>query len=1523
MRHLIFSIFSAVVAGSCLAAPVISEFMAANAGVFRDGHGNFEDWVEILNPDATPVDLAGWRLTDSPNAPAKFVFPARVLPPGGRVVVICSGRVAGVGGVPHVDPDGHWHAPFALSRAGEYLALIRPDGVTRTSEFTPAYPPQVTDLSYGTRAALETLVNDGTPVRYFAPTNTNPDTATTNWRAIGYNDNTWRSGTGSGVGFEIGSPVGVWLFDEGAGAVVASDAAGSGHTAVANTAAPAFGASGARPFTATAASFDGSSGLSAPFSPQLNPPTVFTFAAWVRPTGGSGYRAVVSSRTGTPGAQRGYVLYLTPQNTWEFWTGTGTTWHVVAGGAAVMDDWTHVAISRSPSGTKRLYLNGVQAASTNGGYSPTVNPAHGFHLGCGDDTGGGFRFVGQIDDAAFFPAELGAALIQQHRDGGAAGFPTPLYPAHYQNDVQGVMAATSTGLYTRHRFTVADKSLLASLRLRVKYDDAYVAYLNGVEVARGNFAGSRAYNSVADTDRDDGQAVVFEDVDITATALPTLVNGTNVLAVHGMRRSLTHEAFLLAPVLEVGFAPTVPTAGFLLVPTPGGPNGASFIDPGPAIADVTHSPRDPGADQTVTVSARVTPRLAPIASVSLVTRVMYTAEGPAIPMTDAGPAPGATDGTRVFTVEVPNAGGATVKRMLRYFVAATDTEGRAWRAPYPVDVTNADGVSQSAQYFGWVVRDPALTAGMPIMQWFTNDVPNSDTRTGSRASVLYGGRFYDNIYVRQRGGYTSAGSQKFNFNRGEGLYVNETLGEVGEVNMNSSGADSNHYRIAASYDMLRTSGHPACEAFTVAMYRNGTFQRMGVLIEQVDEDYLRRWGYDEDGAMYKFVQRLGETPLPGGDYSNSPAFGDTLYGIEKKTRLHEGMGDLESFIAGLLNGTAEERKTHLFDSLNLPNFINFMAMRPLISDSDTNRKNFYFYRDSDRSREWYLFPWDKDGTMHGPINPWQATFRYRAEASSTKQWNVLWEQGYQSPEIRAMVGRRLRTLMDRLLGPPGTPAGTSVVEQRMAAVRSTMTPLPPSVNVSGYNAISSWNSWLTQNRTSLYNTFGPASAYGMIPLAATTAAKSQIAIVSADPNPSIGTQDLEHLVLHNAGADAVDLTGWSLRGGGIDHTFAAGTVIPGTAVTSTLNRAIVCNNRGAFRTRAAAPAAAEYLLGDYAGALSARGGTVELRDDSGTLISSLALPAAPTAAQQQLRISKILYAPSDPTDAESAALLGVEARDFEFIELMNIGGSPINLAGCRFTDGIAFTFPADSWLAPGERVAVATQPAAFDLRFGAGLRRFGPTDGVLDNAGERIRLVDAVGEEVLDLTYDPTWLPASLNHGYALVVLDPVATAYDDWGAANSWGLSATAGGTPTVPGSYVSQEYAGWSRTVFTEVEQANPGISGPAAVINPAGIPNLIAFALALDPHSPDPAKMPQLISVTQGTQTFPALRFRRWKTTPGTTYTLEVAAGLATGDWQAGGIVADSIDHGDGTLTVTLRDTVPTGSTASRYLRLKLEM
>ena len=80
---------------------------------------------------------------------------------------------------------------------------------------------------------------------------------------------------------------------------------------------------------------------------------------------------------------------------------------------------------------------------------------------------------------------LGGALVQQHMNNGAGSFPTPLYPAHYQTDVQAPMYGINPGIYTRHSFTITDKTRYASLRLRAKYDDAYVAFLReqGIDAA--------------------------------------------------------------------------------------------------------------------------------------------------------------------------------------------------------------------------------------------------------------------------------------------------------------------------------------------------------------------------------------------------------------------------------------------------------------------------------------------------------------------------------------------------------------------------------------------------------------------------------------------------------------------------------------------------------------------------------------------------------------------------------------------------------------------------------------------------------------------------------------------------------------------------------------------------------------------------------------------------------------------------------------------------------------------------------
>jgi hypothetical protein len=73
-------------------APVITEFLAVNSAGLSDQDGDRSDWIEIHNPDATSIDMAGWTLTDDPANPTKWTFPSVVIPSGEYLIVFASGK---------------------------------------------------------------------------------------------------------------------------------------------------------------------------------------------------------------------------------------------------------------------------------------------------------------------------------------------------------------------------------------------------------------------------------------------------------------------------------------------------------------------------------------------------------------------------------------------------------------------------------------------------------------------------------------------------------------------------------------------------------------------------------------------------------------------------------------------------------------------------------------------------------------------------------------------------------------------------------------------------------------------------------------------------------------------------------------------------------------------------------------------------------------------------------------------------------------------------------------------------------------------------------------------------------------------------------------------------------------------------------------------------------------------------------------------------------------------------------------
>lgn len=118
---------------------ILNEFVASSDRGLRDRDNDEEDWLEIYNAGPDTVSLLGWSLTDDDGDPQQWVFPDVDLAPESFLIVFASDKTSS---------PGELHTNFKLSKGGEYLGLFNPEGDV-VSEFTPEFPAQSTDISYG------------------------------------------------------------------------------------------------------------------------------------------------------------------------------------------------------------------------------------------------------------------------------------------------------------------------------------------------------------------------------------------------------------------------------------------------------------------------------------------------------------------------------------------------------------------------------------------------------------------------------------------------------------------------------------------------------------------------------------------------------------------------------------------------------------------------------------------------------------------------------------------------------------------------------------------------------------------------------------------------------------------------------------------------------------------------------------------------------------------------------------------------------------------------------------------------------------------------------------------------------------------------------------------------------------------------------------------------------------------------------------------------------------------------------
>ncbi|UCD49230.1 MAG: lamin tail domain-containing protein [Phycisphaerales bacterium] len=118
-------------------------------------------------------------------------------------------------------------------------------------------------------------------------------------------------------------------------------------------------------------------------------------------------------------------------------------------------------------------------------------------------------------------------------------------------DVGDQMYEINTSCYVRIPFNIEDAAPdeLSDLILSLRYDDGYIVYLNGVEVARYNFSDAPRWNSSAQGSHESFLGVFDAVLDLTSYG-DLLHEGHNLLAIHGLNASLTSGDFLISAALE-------------------------------------------------------------------------------------------------------------------------------------------------------------------------------------------------------------------------------------------------------------------------------------------------------------------------------------------------------------------------------------------------------------------------------------------------------------------------------------------------------------------------------------------------------------------------------------------------------------------------------------------------------------------------------------------------------------------------------------------------------------------------------------------------------------------------------------------------------------------------------------------------------------------------------------------------------------------------------------------------------------
>lgn len=952
--------------------------------------------------------------------------------------------------------------------------------------------------------------------------------------------------------------------------------------------------------------------------------------------------------------------------------------------------------------------------------------------------GDSWRYAG-FDDAAWMGGTNGVGFDM-------TGVSPSLSP-YIGTNVYSSMFNVNGTAYIRMPFSLEDADSYDWVRLRMRYEDGFVAYLNGQHIASRNAPSSPTWNSTAITDRAKSSAISQEEIPYL---LPEglLLEGNNVLAIQGLNSATGSPDFLIQAELEaVRVSRPLPQDWrYFTVQTPGGANNPS--GPITAVADTRFSHRRGFYDEPFNLT------------------IFTSTEGATIKYTLDGSAPSVSSGL-TYTGPIPITT-TTVLRAMAYkpgwISTNIDTQTYIFLndvirqsntpAGYPTTWISPNGtiaadygmdqnVVNNPLYRDRIINDlksiPTLSIVTSVDNMFAPsptglynhgslrgisreragsvELINPDGSTGFQVDC--GLRLYGNVgayhshtpkhSIRLRFDEDLYGAGKLNYP----LFKNALFGDTAvssfdtivlRANFNNSmafvGRNASYLQDPWSSATLMAMGNVGAHSTFVHLYINGLYWGLYCPTERPDSSFQ---------SMYF-----------GGNK-------DTDWDVNHEGEWQSGNANAWNAMMAIANGdmTTPASWTALKQYLDVDNLIDYLLLNFYGNNWDWDGHNYYFARKRSADGRFRFFNWDGEGNLDGSMG--DLTNSNRGPITN------LYLRIRVNPEFKMRFADRVH--MHMYNNGPLTAAG----------------------------ALANWTALRNMIDSAIV---GESARWGDSKTSPAATRQDWLNRVNSIQNTFQSRRDALLGYIRNNGlypSSAGDMwkntqaPEFSQHGGVIPATFQLFISNPSGQGTIyyTLDGT---DPRPEF---GGAPTASAQV---YSGAVALAGtltvtARVRLSDGTWSPITQAKFIGETSA----LRVTELMYNPPGAGDLE------------EFIELQNTGSTSMNLGGVSFTAGVTFTFPSYQ-LAPGARVLVVRNQAAFEARYGTGLPVAGVFTGALDNAGETIEIVNGAGNRIQRFTYNNKWHPITDGGGFSLVVIDTRAddslySNKDNWRPSNNkWG---------------------------------------------------------------------------------------------------------------------------------------------------------